>query len=81
MDDYRDFKHVLVCFGGLEGIEGLVEQDEGSKLKSKESIRSMFNEYVNCLPERGTRSIRTEESILVSLSNLYPKMREFGASK
>lgn len=80
-DSYKGFKHALVFFGGIEGIEGIVEQDERSKINKKETIRAMFDEYVNCLPERGSRCFRTEESIFVSLSNLYPKFRKFGASK
>ena len=79
--DYAGFKHALIFFGGIEGIEGIVEQDESTKINKKELIRGMFDEYVNCLPERGTRCFRTEESIFVSLSNLYPKFRQCGSSK
>ena len=78
---YQGFKHALVFFGGIEGIEGIVEQDERSKINHADQVRAMFDQYINCLPERGTRSIRTEESILVSLSNLYPKFRQFGFNK
>ncbi len=72
---YAGFKHALVFFGGIEGIEGIVEQDERSKINHAAEVRALFDQYINCLPERGTRCIRTEESILVSLSNLYPKFR------
>jgi len=37
--DFREnkpFKHALVFFGGLEGIEGIIEQEEESALKVKE---------------------------------------------
>jgi predicted SPOUT superfamily RNA methylase MTH1 len=74
-ENYRGFKHALVFFGGIEGIEGIVEQDENSRVRKKEAVREMFDEYINCLPERGTRCFRTEESVLVSLSNLYPQFR------
>ena len=74
-EDYKGFKHALVFFGGIEGIEGIVESDENSKVNKTAAIRKMFDQYINCLPERGTRCFRTEESILVSLSNLYPKFR------
>ncbi len=80
-EEFAGFKHALVFFGGLEGIEGIVESDESSKISKSEAIRSMFDQYVNCVPERGTRTLRTEESILVSLSNLYPKFRVHGASR
>ena len=29
---YSGFRHALVFFGGLEGIEGIVEQDERSRI-------------------------------------------------
>lgn len=35
---FSNFKHALVIFGGLEGIEGILEQDERTKIK-KESMR------------------------------------------
>ena len=36
-EDKRDFKHGLVFFGGLQGIEGIVEElDENTKLKASE---------------------------------------------
>lgn len=79
--EYKGFKHALVFFGGIEGIEGIVEQDERSKVNKSDVVRAMFDQYVTCLPERGTRCFRTEESVLVSLSNLYPKFRKYGASK
>lgn len=74
---YKNFNHALVFFGGLEGIEVIIEQDERTKM-SNEAIKKMFDLVINPTPERGTRSIRTEESILVSLSNLYPKFRAYG---
>ena len=76
-EPYQDFKHAVIFFGGLEGIEGIIEQDERSKLKA-EAVRGLFDTYINCLPNRGTRSIRTEENILISLSNLMPKFRVIG---
>ena len=72
------FKHALVFFGGLGGIEGLVEDLETSKnLK----VREMFDEYVNACPEIGTRNMRTEESLLITLGALVPKLREFGSKQ
>lgn len=78
--EHRDFGHALVFFGGLEGIEGIVEElDENTTLKAGD-VRGLFHEYVNSCPERGCRmtSLRTEESILVSLGALMPKLRGAG---
>ena len=40
---YSGFRHALVFFGGLEGIEGIVEQDERSKINQAEDVRKMFD--------------------------------------
>ncbi|KAL1239405.1 putative methyltransferase C9orf114 [Trichinella pseudospiralis] len=45
------FKHLLVVFGGVKGIEF----------------------YLNTCPNQGSRTIRTEEAILITLSILRPK--------
>lgn len=79
---HKGFKHALLFFGGLEGIEGIVEElDENTNLKVSD-IKGLFHEYVNSCPERGCRttSLRTEESILISLGALMPKFRSVGAS-
>ena len=64
----------MVFFGGLEGIDGIIEQDERTKLNNEE-IKNSFNFLVKPLAEQGTRTIRTEESLLVTLASLYPKLR------
>lgn len=50
LEDRRGFKHAIVFFGGLEGIEGIIEQDENSKLKVEE-VEKLFDMYVNTVPE------------------------------
>lgn len=75
---YGDFKHALVFFGGLNGVEGTIaDMETDSNLKPAE----IFDEYVNTLTEIGTRSIRTEEMLLVSLGQLVPKMRQNGHAR
>jgi len=74
---YEGFKHALIFFGGLGGIEGLVEDLETSKNYS--SIRTMFDEYINACPEVGTRNLRTEESLLITLGAILPKLRAHGS--
>ena len=71
----KPFKHALVFFGGLEGIEGIIEQEEESTLKVKE-IESLFDMYLNTCPEQGARTIRTEDAIILSMAAIYPKLRE-----
>lgn len=65
------FKHLLVVFGGLHGIEAALEVEE--KL-CVEDPRLLFDHYLNTLPSQGSRTVRTEEAILVTLTGLRPKL-------
>lgn len=76
-EPFTGFKHALIFFGGLDGIEGIVEEEE-STFTRKEELKDKFDLFLNTTPERGTRSIRTEENMLVSLAALYPKLRAIG---
>jgi methyltransferase len=70
----------LIFFGGLNGIEGIIEElEENTTLKASEA-HTLFDEYVNSCPERGCRntSVRTEESLLISLGAMMPKLRYVG---
>ncbi|XP_030548145.2 putative methyltransferase C9orf114 isoform X2 [Rhodamnia argentea] len=57
-------RHFLIAFGGLAGLEESVEED--NSLKGKR-VRDLFNRYLNTCPHQGSRTIRTEEAILISL--------------
>ncbi|KAJ6719215.1 CLASS IV SAM-BINDING METHYLTRANSFERASE-RELATED [Salix purpurea] len=58
------FRHLLIGFGGLAGLEENIEED--SNLKGKD-VREVFDSYLNTCPRQGSRTIRTEEAILISL--------------
>ncbi|KAL9264950.1 putative methyltransferase C9orf114 [Drosera capensis] len=58
------FRHLLIAFGGLAGLEESIEEDK--ILKGKDA-REVFNSYLNVCPNQGSRTIRTEEAIFVSL--------------
>ncbi|KAG5236527.1 methyltransferase C9orf [Salix suchowensis] len=58
------FRHLLIGFGGLAGLEENIEED--SNLKGKD-VREVFDSYLNTCPHQGSRTIRTEEVILISL--------------
>ncbi|CAH0605854.1 unnamed protein product [Chrysodeixis includens] len=66
------YNHVLIVFGGLHGIEAALESDE--QLKADEASL-LFNHYINVLPNQGSRTIRTEEAVLIALSGLRPKLK------
>lgn len=58
------FRHLLIAFGGLSGLEKSVGEDH--KLKGK-NVRDFFDLYLNTCPNQGSRTIRTEEALLISL--------------
>ncbi|KDP40140.1 hypothetical protein JCGZ_02138 [Jatropha curcas] len=59
-----NFRHLLIAFGGLAGLEESIEED--SNLKGKK-VREVFDSYLNTCPHQGSRTIRTEEAIFISL--------------
>lgn len=58
------FRHLLIAFGGVAGLEECVELD--SNLKGK-TVHDIFDSYLNTCPHQGSRTIRTEEAIFISL--------------
>lgn len=63
----RSFNHLLIVFGGVEGLEYALENDE-SLMESE--VSALFDHYVNTCPAQGSRTIRTEEAILISMTAL-----------
>ncbi|XP_063218117.1 putative methyltransferase C9orf114 homolog isoform X2 [Bacillus rossius redtenbacheri] len=63
-------RHALVVFGGLQGLEAALESDD--KL-TVDDPALLFDHYLNTCPGQGSRTIRTEEAVLVSLAVLRPK--------
>ena len=68
------FKHLLIVFGGVKGLEVALQNDE--ELKEVEDPSVLFDTYLNTCPKQGSRTIRTEEAILVSLAALRPKIEK-----
>jgi predicted SPOUT superfamily RNA methylase MTH1 len=62
------FKRLLIVFGGVAGIEECIKHDSQAQSKDK-----MFAFYVNCCPKQGSRTIRTEEAIPITMS-LFQKI-------
>ncbi|XP_058769638.1 uncharacterized protein LOC131643441 [Vicia villosa] len=58
------FRHLLISFGGLAGLEESIEEDDNFKGKNAKEV---FSLYLNTCPNQGSRTIRTEEAILISL--------------
>lgn len=62
-----DFTHLLVAFGGPEGLERVHNQSQALRTKRPEDI---YSAYINTCPAQGSRTIRTEEAITISLGRL-----------
>lgn len=61
------FKHLLIVFGGVSGLEAAVKNDtELQKLGVKEA-KEVFDWWVNVCPGQGSRTIRTEEAVWIGL--------------
>ncbi|MEE6505597.1 hypothetical protein FKM82_005573 [Ascaphus truei] len=66
-----EFRHALVVFGGLQGLEASVDSDQNLDIAEPNFL---FNLYLNTCPGQGSRTIRTEEAILISLAALRPRI-------
>lgn len=64
-------QHALIVFGGVAGIEECVDADETVKLPGSES-RKLFDMWVNICKYQGSRTIRTEEAVLITLAKACP---------
>lgn len=65
------FKHLLVVFGGLQGLEASLDADQNLEVTDPSVL---FDLYLNTCPGQGSRTIRTEEAMLISMAGLRPKI-------
>ena len=63
-EEFEGFKHGLIFFGGLEGIEGLIELDEQIEMQPSE-VHKLFDMYLNTCPEQGVRTKKTALLVLL----------------
>lgn len=67
------YQHALIVFGGVAGIEECVDADESLKLSGSNS-QALFDKWVNICPFQASRTIRSEEAVLITLAKLSPKL-------
>uniref|UniRef100_A0A182WIN6 Uncharacterized protein n=1 Tax=Anopheles minimus TaxID=112268 RepID=A0A182WIN6_9DIPT len=72
------YQHALIVFGGVLGLEPALENDPKLMV---DAVQDLFDEYVNTVPVQGSRTIRTEEAILISLAALGNKLKPVNAPK
>ena len=74
-DNIPSYKHLLIVFGGVAGLEAAVQADANLELSPDEAGK-VFDYYVNVLPGQGSRTIRTEEAVWLGLMGLEGVIRE-----
>ncbi|CAI5707989.1 unnamed protein product [Peronospora effusa] len=74
------FRHALIVFGGVAGIEECVDADEKLPVSGDDS-HTLFDMWVNTCPEQGSRTIRSEEALLISLAALRPHVIRGGRAQ
>lgn len=65
------FNHLLIVFGGLLGLESAVENDDNLTVDDPSLL---FDHYINVAPQQGSRTIRTEEAVLITMASLAEKI-------
>ncbi len=70
-EDEHCIDHLLIVFGGIAGIEESVDTDKSTALPGKYS-RKLFDVWGNICPYQGSRTIRSEEAVFITLARLSP---------
>lgn len=66
----RKFKHLLIVFGGVAGLEVAVKNDKELQKLGVMEAEEVFDHWINVCPGQGSRTIRTEEAIWIGLMGL-----------
>ena len=64
------FKHLLVVFGGVAGLEVAVKNDAELQKLGVVEAKDVFDRWINVCPGQGSRTIRTEEAVWIGLMGL-----------
>jgi len=78
LSEIPKFRHALIIFGGLSGLELAIESDPILGLRAEDS-KDLFDFWVNICPGQGSRTIRTEEALPIALSLLKSALERQGA--
>ncbi|KAG5439565.1 hypothetical protein PCANB_002141 [Pneumocystis canis] len=68
-DDFPNFNHILIVLGGPAGLEAAVDADEDLDIGG-DRADELFDRWINTCPMQGSRTIRTEEALLITLAQL-----------
>lgn len=65
-----NFKHVLIVFGGVAGLEVAVKNDQELQKLGVVEAKDVFDQWIDVCPGQGSRTIRTEEAVWIGLMGL-----------
>lgn len=75
-----DWKHLLIVFGGIAGLEAALAADQQLLAAGVKTAGEVFDYWVNLVPGQGSRTIRTEEALWVGLTALRQLVVERNAT-
>lgn len=64
--------HLLLVFGGVAGLEAALAADRELLSAGVEHVDTIFDRWVNLVPDQGSRTVRTEEAVWIGLTALRP---------
>lgn len=64
------FNHLLIVLGGVAGLEVAVKNDPELQKLGVLEAKDVFDRWINVCPNQGSRTIRTEEAVWMSLMGL-----------
>ena len=72
------YTHMLICFGGVAGLEHAAKNDPALSAKGITGPKTgeLFDYWVNLVPNQGSRTIRTEEAVWCGLMGLRSVVEE-----
>lgn len=73
------FRHMLIVFGGVAGLEAAIKADEELVSLGVKSPQKLFDFWVNLCEGQGSRTIRTEEAVWLGLMGLKKVVLEFSS--
>lgn len=74
-----EFRHALMVFGGVAGLEAAAKADRELVALGAEDPKDLFDHWVNLLPGQGSRTIRTEEAVWLGLMGARNTFLERGS--
>lgn len=64
-------EHAIIVVGGPLGLEDCYHKDTQ---RAGSDVAELFDMWINTCPNQGSRTIRTEEAILITMSYLQPAL-------